>query len=85
MSQKHQTMLRKIFAHPIATNLDWKKLAATLEHFGAQIDTTTANRARIRLNGAEMVLSLPHHGHEITNKSDVTNLKHFLEEAGVTP
>lgn len=85
MSQKHKNMLRKVFAHPIATNLDWKKLASTLEHYGAEIDYTTASKARIRVGHAELVISLPHHGHELSDKGDVTRLKHFLEGAGITP
>lgn len=85
MSHKHKAIIEKIFAHPIATNLDWKKLASTLEHLGAEIDVSNANRAHIVLNGQELTLGLPHHGHELANKDEVTKLRHFLEEVGVTP
>lgn len=85
MSHKHKVTIEKVFAHPIATNIDWKKLASALEHFGAEIDVSSANRAHIKLNDAELTLGLPHHGHELANKEEVTQLRHFLEEQGLTP
>ncbi|QBZ83674.1 type II toxin-antitoxin system HicA family toxin [Hydrogenovibrio crunogenus] len=85
MSHKHKVIIEKVFSHPIASNIDWKKLAATLEHFGAKIDVSNANRAHIILDDAELILSLPHHAHELTSKEDVTKLRHFLEAQGITP
>lgn len=85
MSHKHEVIIQKIFAHPIATNLDWKKLQHALEHFGANIELSNNNHAKIFMNGQELIMSLPHHGHEIANRADVTKLKHFLEEVGLTP
>jgi hypothetical protein len=85
MSHKHRVVLQKIFAHPIASNLDWKKLSSTLKHFGAEINLSNNNHAHIVINGKELIISMPHHGHEINNKTDVTKLRHFLEEVGVTP
>ncbi|MDG6777486.1 hypothetical protein QCB44_02080 [Thiomicrorhabdus sp. zzn3] len=85
MSHKHKAIIEKIFAHPIATNIDWKKLEHALEHFGAEIEISNSNRAKIVLNGQELSISLPHHGHEIADKTEVTQLRHFLEAAGITP
>lgn len=85
MSHKHKVILEKVFAHPIATNLDWKKLASALEHYGATIDVSNANRAHILLKGEELTLGLPHHGHELANKEEVTRLRHFLESIELTP
>lgn len=78
-------MIKKLFAHPIATNLDWKKMASALKHFGADVEVTTNNHAKIFINGAELVIGLPHHGHELSNRDEVAKLKHFLEENGMTP
>ena len=52
MSHKHDAMIEKIFAHPIAANIDWKKLSSALEHFGATIDTSHHGRAKIVMNVA---------------------------------
>lgn len=85
MSHKHDAVIGKIFAHPMAANIDWKKLASALEHFGATIDTSNHGRAKIILNGAELVISTPHHGHDIESKDDIMNLRHFLESQGFAP
>jgi len=85
MSHKHKAIIEKIFAHPIATNVDWKKLQNTLEHFGAEIDVSNSNRAHIQLRDKEITLGLPHHGHELADKSEMTKLRHFLEEVDLTP
>ncbi len=85
MSHKHAVIIQKVFAHPIASNVDWKKLKHTLEHFGAEISTGHNNRAHIVIKDKTLTLGLPHHGHELTNKSEVIKLRHYLEEVGLTP
>lgn len=85
MSHKHKVIIEKVFAHPIATNVDWKKLSNTLEHFGATIEVSNSNKAKIRLKDQEIVLGLPHHGHELADKSEITKLRKFLEEVELTP
>ncbi|WP_024850675.1 hypothetical protein [Hydrogenovibrio kuenenii] len=83
MGHKHQAMVDKVFAHPMAMNLDWKKLSSALTHFGAEITVSESNHAKIIVNGSEFNLSLPHHGHELNNRDDIARLKHFLEENGI--
>lgn len=85
MSHKHHVMIEKLFAHPVATNLDWKKLATALKHYGAEIDTTTNNHAKIAFSQNELVIGLPHHGHELSNKDEVVKLRNFLEQNNITP
>lgn len=85
MSHKHKVIIEKVFAHPIATNIDWKKLSHTLEHFGATIEVSNSNKAKIHLKDQELVLGLPHHGHELADKSEITKLRHFLESVEMTP
>ncbi len=85
MSHKHKVILEKVFAHPIATNLNWKKLSHALEHYGAEIELSKSNHAKVKIKDLEISLSLPHHGHEISDKSEVTRLRHFLEQAALTP
>jgi len=85
MSHKHKTVIQKIYAHPVATNLDWKKLQATLEHYGVTVEQTNANKARLAMAEQEIWISLPHHGHELNEKSEVIKLRHFLELVEITP
>lgn len=59
MSHKHIAIVEKVFAHPIATGLDWGKLSKALEHFGATITITHNNHAHIVYNEKELSLSLP--------------------------
>jgi len=83
MSHKHDAMIDKIFAHPIAANLDWKKLSAALTSLGAQIEESHHHRAKITLNGAVLSIRLPHHGADIESKDDIMALRHFLQEQGI--
>ncbi|WP_373019472.1 hypothetical protein [Thiomicrorhabdus sp.] len=85
MSHKHKAVIEKVFAHPISTSIDWKQLQHALEHFGAEIEISGSNRAKIVMNGQEIVIGLPHHGHEIADKTEVTQLRHFLEAVKLTP
>lgn len=84
MGHKHFTLIQKVFAHPISSNIDLKKLKHTLEHFGAEISTAN-NRVHIVIKGKTLILGLPHHGHELSDKSEVIKLRHYLEEVGLTP
>lgn len=85
MSHKHVALIQKVFAHPIATNVDWKRLQKTLEHYGADIKVGNNNRAHINIEGKELTLGLPHHGHELADKPEITKLKRYLEDVGLTP
>jgi len=85
MSHKHKVLLEKVFAHPMVSNIDWKKLVAALEHYGATIDVSNTNRAHILIKDQALTLGLPHHGHELANKEEVTKLRHFLESVQLTP
>ena len=85
MSHKHKAIIEKIFAHPISTNIDWKKLQHALEHFGAEIDISGTHKAKVILRDQEIILGMPHHGHDLADKDEVTKLRHFLESVELTP
>jgi hypothetical protein len=78
-------MIEKLFAHPIAANIDWSKLQHALEHFGAHVEVTHANHAKIVLRDQELAVSLPHHGHDLDDKDEIMRLRHFLEAVKLTP
>lgn len=85
MSRKHIEMIEKLYKHPVPVNLDWKRLSASLTHFGAEIEVSHRNRALIRLAGQECSISLPHKGHELTTKDEIVRLRRFLEQVGLKP
>lgn len=84
MSQKHKVTLQKVFAHPMPTNIQWKKLMSALEHYEVAIEITHANKAKLAKDGQETLITLPHHDHEFNDKTEISHLKHFLESVGLS-
>jgi len=80
---KFKAKIEKVFAHPVSGNIDPKKLIHALEHYGAEVEITKQNKAKIFLNGKEYVMPLSHGGS--LSKDVVVELRHFLEEVGLTP
>jgi len=81
---KHKQKIEKVFEHPISANIDFKKLLSALEHYGAEIDLTKEHHAKIHLKGKMYSMPLPHQGTALS-KDVVVELRHFLEEVGLTP
>ncbi len=54
-----------------------------LEHYGAEVEVTKQNKAKIFLNGEEYVMPLSHGGN--LSKDVVIDVKYFLERVGLTP
>ncbi len=80
---KFKEKIEKVFEHPTSANIDYKKLFHALEHYGAKIEITKHNKAKIFLNDVEFVMPIPH---EHTLPKDlVIEVRHFLEKAGLTP
>jgi hypothetical protein len=80
---KFKAKIEKVFAHPVSGNIDPKKLLHALEHYGAEVEVTKQNKAKIFLNGLEYVMPLSHGGN--LSKDVVVEIRHFLEKAGLTP
>ena len=83
MSQNHKSKIEKIFEHPLSGNIDVRKLLSSLEHYGAEVDTTKQHRALIHYKGQEHSLTLSHRNE--LSKDTITKLRHFLEAVGLTP
>ena len=83
MSQKHKAKIEKLFEHPISGNLDVHRLISALEHYGAKIDMTKQNKAKIFFDNDEFILSLSHRNE--LSKDSIVKLRHFLEKVGLTP
>jgi hypothetical protein len=80
---KHKQKVMKIFEHPISGNIDAKRLLSSLQHYGAEVDVTKEHRALIHINGKEHSMTLSHRPE--LSKDAIVKLRHFLEEAGLTP
>ncbi len=80
---KHKEKIQKIFAHPTSGNIEFKKLIHALEHYGATVEISKHNKAKIFLNEEELVISVPHD--HVLPKDTVIELRHFLERAGLRP
>jgi len=83
MSQKHKAKIQKLFEHPISTGIDERRLLAALEHYGASVEITKHNKAKIELKGKEFVLVMSHRNN--LSKDEVVRLRHFLESVDIVP
>ena len=83
MSHKHKVKIEKLFEHPISGNIDARRMLTALEHYGAKIEITKHNKARIEINEEEFTLAISHNNN--LSKDSVTSLRHFLEKVELTP
>jgi len=83
MSHKHKAKIEKLFEHPVSGNIDVKRLISALEHYGVEIEITKHNKARLSLNGKELVMALSHRND--LSKDSIVKLRHYLESVGLTP
>jgi len=83
MSHKHKVKIEKLFEHPTSGNIEVRRLLSALEHYGAKIEITKHNKAKIFLREKEYVLALSHNND--LSKDSISKLKHFLEEIDLVP
>lgn len=84
MSHKHDNLIREIFQDPISTNIQWREIESLLRHLGADVESMSGTRVRVKLNGHEGILHRPHGGNAL-GRQDVTHLREFLARGRVTP
>ena len=84
MSHKHANRLRAVFHDPISGNIHWREVESLLHHLGAEVESLSGARIRVKLNGAEGILHRPHHGNTL-DKSAVRHLREYLAHARMTP
>ena len=80
---KHKEKIEKVFEHPTSGNIDFKKLIHALEHYGAKVEITKHNKAKIFLKDEELIIPVPHE--HVLSKDMVIEVRHFLEKVGLTP
>ena len=84
MSHKHDNLIRAIFHDPISGNLQWREIESLLKHLGADFESLSGTRVRVKLNGHEGILHRPHGGNTL-GRQDVAHLREYLAHARVTP
>ncbi len=80
---KHKEKIKKVFEHPTSGNIEFKKLIHALEHYGATVEISKHNKAKIFLKDKELVIPVPHE--HVLSKDMVIEVRHFLEKVGLTP
>jgi len=84
MSHKHENLVRAIFHDPISANIHWREVESLLNHLGADIESLSGARIRVKLNRYEGILHRPHHGNTL-GRQDVMHVREYLAHAHVTP
>ena len=84
LSSRNRRTLSRIFQHPMAMNLPWRDVIHLLEALGAQIEPASNDKLKVAVNGVERSFR-PHQHKTVSNKDEVVELRHFLEEAGCRP
>ena len=84
MSHKHENLLRAIFHDPISANFHWREVESLINHLGAEVESLSGARLRVKLNGYEGILHRPHHGNTL-GRQDIQHLREFLSHARSTP
>jgi hypothetical protein len=84
VSHKHENLLRAIFHDPVSGNIQWREIESLLHHLGADIESLSGARIRVKLNGNEGILHRPHHGNAL-GRQDIQHLREYLGRSRVTP
>lgn len=84
MSHKHENLLRAIFHDPVSGNIQWREIESLLHHLGADIESLSGARIRVKLNGNEGILHRPHHGNSL-GRQDIQHLREYLARSRMTP
>lgn len=79
---KLQTTLSHLFAHPVNMNTKWKDVVHLFTALGASVEVVQGGREKVRLNGQEVTLHIPH-SRVLDSKDEVLQIRHFLERCGV--
>lgn len=82
MNHHHRKTLHTIFAHPVSANIDFKDVEHVLTVLGADIDNKSGSGIGVSLNGHVAAFHTVNH---TVPKTEVLQIKKFLETCGVTP
>lgn len=84
MNKAQRKTLNDIFAKPVPTTLEWRRIESLFVSLGAQTIEGSGSRVRFDLNGIIAAFHRPHPAKE-AKPYQVRDAKIFLENAGVKP
>jgi hypothetical protein len=79
LSGSHLQTYTSIFQHPVARNLEWRRVYSLLQHLGV-IDVEHNDHLKVTRNGHELIL---HRSptKDVSNAMEVMQLRHFLQRS----
>ena len=80
LNEHHARVLREIFAHPVARNLEWPDVLGLLEHLGS-VQQRHDGKYQIQIGTAQTIVERPHH--KDVELTELLRLRTFLKQAGV--
>lgn len=84
MNSTHRKTLTVVFATPVPSSLEWRKLESLLVALGAKVIEGNGSRIRFELNGVIASFHRPHPQKE-AKPYQVRDVRDFLTQAGVQP
>ena len=84
VSGKHRRTLEEIYAHPISSNINFKKVVGLFEDLGGEVTDTKQGHVKVKLAGNEMSFARPHEGN-LQSSDEVLQIRAFLEQCGIKP
>lgn len=84
MKSAHQKTLAAIFANPVPSSMEWRKIEALFMALGADTIEGDGSRVRFILNGEIGTFHRPH-PHKEAKPYQVRDARTFLQNAGVDP
>jgi hypothetical protein len=82
MNHRHRKVLHALFAHPVSANIDPRHALAVFEDLGAEIGHGGHGQVKVTLNGHTHGF---HDSRHSLSKDEVSEMRRFLEQAGVDP
>jgi len=78
----HDKIYQQLLQHPAPHNLEWRDLCSMFRAMpDVVVDEKHNGHLTVTRNGEVLVLHPPH-GKDLENKSDITRIRHFLENSG---
>jgi hypothetical protein len=82
MNHRHRKVLHALFAHPISANIDPKHVVSVFEDLGADVTHGGHGQIKVALNGQAHAFHDTRHS---LSKDEVSEMRRFLEQAGIDP
>ena len=84
MNRTHLKTLATVFADPVSSNIEWRKIEALFKAAGCDIIEGGGSRIAVSYKGLKATFHRPQPGKEAL-RYQVRAARDFLEQIGVTP